>query len=101
MTTHRRSRHRPDPLDALTEQLLECGAVLSQIISNMVHFEAAGRSAPDAAPIPDVARGLIRDVIQGLASRHSGAQISAAATIVGQATEAIGNDIFFVSPGMN
>jgi hypothetical protein len=101
MTTHRRSPYPPDPLDALTEQLLEVGAALSQMISNMVRFEAAGRSAPDAAPIPDVARGLIRDVIQGLASRHSGAQIRAAATIVGQVTEAITNDIILVSSDMN
>ncbi len=98
MTNHRSSPSQQDPLDALTEQLLGCGAVLSQIISNMVQFEAAGRSAPDAAPIPDVARGLIRDVIQGLAGRHSDAQISAAVTIVGDATEAIANDLFFISP---
>jgi hypothetical protein len=101
MTTHRRSPHQPDPLDALTEQLLECGAVLSQIVSHMVHFEAAGRSAPDAAPIPDVARRLVRDVIEGLAKRHSAAEISAAAAMVGEATAAISTDIFFVSPDMN
>jgi hypothetical protein len=101
MTTHRRSPQQPDPLDALTEQLLECGAVLSQIISHMVQFDAAGRSAPDAAPIPDVARGLIRDVIEGLGSRHSAAEISTAAALVGEATEAISTDIFFVSPDMN
>jgi len=45
----------PDALDELVEQLLECGAVLSQIISHMVRFQAGGRAAPDAAPIPEVA----------------------------------------------
>jgi hypothetical protein len=101
MTTHRRSPQQPDPLDALTEQLLECGGVLSQIISHMVQFEASGQSAPDTAPIVDVARGLIRDVIGGLARRHSAAEISAAAAIVDEATEAISKDLFFVSPDMN
>jgi hypothetical protein len=101
MTTHRRSSQQPDPLDALTEQLLECGGVLGQIISHMVEFEASGQSSPDAAPIHDVARLLIRDVIGGLASRHSATEISAAAAVVDEATEAISKDIFFVSPDMN
>ena len=95
------TQHRPDPLDDLADELLERGAVLSQIISHMVQTEAAGRSAPDAAPIPDVARALVRDVISGLAKRHSGAEISAAAAIVGEASDRIADDIFFVSPDFN
>jgi hypothetical protein len=43
-------------------------------------------------------RGLIRGVIGGLAKRHSAAEISAAAAMVGEATKAISEDLFFVSP---
>ena len=95
------TEHRPDPLDDLADELLECGAVLSQIISQMVRSAAAGRSAPDAAPIPDVARALVRDVISGLANTHSGAEINAASAIVGEASDRIASDIFFVSPDAN
>jgi hypothetical protein len=93
--------HRSDPLDDLTDQLLECGAVLSQIISHMVRSEAAGRSAPDAAPIPDVVRALVRDVISGLGNKHSSAEISAASAIVAEASDRIAGDIFIVSPDAN
>src|SRR5450755_2206982 len=101
MTTHRRSSRGADPLADLTTELLECGAVLSQIVSHMVRWQAAGKSAPDAAPIPDVARKLIREVLGGLAHRYSAAEISAAAAIVGEATNVIADDVFFVSPDMN
>jgi hypothetical protein len=90
MSQHTTPHHTSDALDELARQLLECGAILSQIISHMVRTEAAGKSAPDAAPIPDVAFGLIRDVITELKRRHSGR----AASIVGEAAEAIGDNIF-------
>jgi hypothetical protein len=91
----------PDALDDLVTQLLECGAILSQIISHMVQFQAAGRSAPDAAPIPEVAHSLIRGVLGGVGKRHSKRDIRAAATIVKQATASIGNEIYFVGPDLN
>jgi hypothetical protein len=101
MTTHQHSDRRTDPLDDLTTQLLECGALLSQMISHMVQWQAAGKSAPDAAPIPDVAHQLIRDVIGRLTHNHPAAEISAAAVIVGEATKVIGDEIFFMSSDMN
>jgi hypothetical protein len=101
MTTSRRSHRGSSPLDDLTEELLECGALLSQIISHMVQFEAAGKSAPDAVPIPQMAHRLIRDVIDGLARKHSAKEIRAAAAIVGEATKVIGDEVLLVSPDMN
>jgi hypothetical protein len=86
-------------LDELATQLLECGGVLSQIISHMVESQAAGRSAPDAAPIPEVAHTLIREVIEGVAATHPAAEIKTAAAIVEEATNAISENIFFVPPG--
>jgi hypothetical protein len=83
-----------DALDELVSQLLGCGAVLSQIISHMVRFQAAGRSAPDAAPIPEVAHSLIRDVLGEIGRAHSRRDLRNAAAIVSEATEAIAEEVF-------
>jgi hypothetical protein len=69
--------------------------VLSQIISRMVQFQASGRSAPDAMPIPEAAHSIIRDVLRDVQKRHSKRDVKVAATIVRQATAAMCNDIFF------
>lgn len=90
------ANHVDDALDELVSQLLDCGAVLSQIISRMVQWESAGRSAPDAAPIPTVAHELISSVLDQVKRRHSRRDLKVAAAIVGAATEAIAEDIFFV-----
>jgi hypothetical protein len=95
-------RHSPaEPLDELVTQLLECGAVLSQIVGRMVEFQAAGRSAPDAAPIPEIAHSLIRGVLDEVGKQHSKRDIRVAAAIVAQTTEAMGENIFFVGPDLN
>jgi hypothetical protein len=101
MTDHIDSSPPPDALDDLTTQLLECGGVLSQIISHMVEYQAAGRSAPDAAPIPEVAQSLIRSVLGGVGKRHSKRDIKVAARIVKEATASICEEIFFVEPELN
>ncbi len=82
-------------------QLLECGAVVSQLISGMVEFSASGRAAPDAAPIPEIAHSLIRGVLDDVAKRHSKRDITVAAAIVEEATAAMCNDIFYVGPDLN
>ena len=96
MTDHLDSFQPPDALDDLVTQLLECGGVLSSIISHMVEFEASGRSAPDAAPIPEVAHSLIRGVLDNVGKRHSKRDIKVASRIVKEATAAICDDIFYV-----
>jgi len=90
-----------DPLDELVTQLLDCGGVLSQIIDRMVEFQATSRSAPDAAPIPEVAHSLIRDVLDGVRKRHSRRDIGAAAAIIAEATDAMCDGIFYVGPELN
>ena len=101
MSNQQDGPHVPDPIDELVTQLLECGGVLSQIVSRMVEFQAAGRSAPDAAPIPEVAHSLIQGVLDGVRKRHSKRDIRVAATIIAEATEAIGENIFYVGPELN
>lgn len=91
----------PDPLDTLVTELLECGAVLSQIVGRMVQFQAAGRSAPDAAPIPEVAHSLIRGVLGRVQQRHSKRDIRMSAAIIAEATRAMGEEIFFLGPDLN
>src|SRR5579884_1249540 len=90
--------HSADELDELVTELLGCGAVLSQMISHMVRFEASGRSAPDVAPIPEVAHSLLRSALADLPKRHSKRDVSVAAAIVSEATDRICDDIFAVAP---
>jgi hypothetical protein len=91
----------PDHLDELVDRLLECGGVLSQIISHMVRFEASGHSDPNAVPIPDMAHSLIRSVLDEVRRDHSKRDIRVAAAIVHQATEAIVGDLFLFEPEPN
>lgn len=90
-----------DPVDELAAQLVEAGAVLSQIISHMVEFQAAGRSAPDAVPIPEMAQSLIRGVLDGVRKAHSKRDIRIAAAIIAESTGAICENVFFVGPDLN
>jgi hypothetical protein len=101
MTEDLDSSKPPDPLDHLVTQLLEIGGVLSQMIGHMVRFQASGRSAPDVAPIPEVAHSLIRSVFDDIGKRHSKRDINVAAAIVREATAAISDDIFYVGPELN
>jgi hypothetical protein len=101
MTEPLHPAHQADSLDELVTQLLECGGALTQIIAGMVEYQASGRSAPDAAPIPEVAHSLIRGVLSGVQKRHSKRDIRVAAAIVREATDAIVNDVFFVGPELN
>lgn len=96
MTDTTESATTNDALDELAFQLLGCGAVLSQMVSGMIRFQAAGRAAPDAAPIPTVAQSLIRSVLGDLTRRHSRRDVKIAAKIVEEATDAICENIFFV-----
>jgi hypothetical protein len=102
MNSHVGSNSHPDMLDELITQVLVCGGVLSQIISHMVEAQASGRSAPDAAPIPEVAHSLIRGVIADVAPLHSDEEITTTTAIIEEITNAISENIFLVPPsGLN
>lgn len=83
-------------LEEFVHELLECGAVLSQIVSHMVRFGAAGLSSPDAAPVPVVAHKLISDALTDVKRRRSRRDLKMAAAIVRDATEAMCENLFFV-----
>jgi hypothetical protein len=88
----------PDVLDVLVDQLLACGAPISQMMARMHQFEASGLSSPDAPPAFEVAHSVIRDVIDDITERYSDDEIRVASEIVAQATVAMCKNIFFVPP---
>lgn len=92
------SHKHPDSLAELATQLLECGAVISQIIQGVAEFEAVGRSAPGTVPIPEWAQGLLCSALEDLPKRNSARDLGVAAAIVKQATKAICDNVFIVSP---
>jgi hypothetical protein len=88
---------RPDDvLDRFVGELLEAGAVLSQIVSQMARFDAAFDQTPDAVPIPQAAHELLFSVLAELKPRHSSRDWKVAAAILKEATATICNDVFFV-----
>jgi hypothetical protein len=93
---NRSERIQDDVLDELVSQLLDCGGVLSQMITGMVEWQAAGRSAPNAAPIPQVAHALIASVLTSVRRRHSRRDLKVAAAIVDEVTQAVCDEIFCV-----
>jgi hypothetical protein len=107
MDTNPNPNGRSRALDDLVAELLDCGGVLSQLISGMVEFEASGRTPPDAAPIPEVAYSLIRSVAEEHVRGRSRRDLAIAAAIVHDVTEAICQDIYTVNfddlpdPNMN
>jgi hypothetical protein len=96
MTDDTQTFKAQDPLDELIHELLECGAVLSQMVSQMVEFEASGRAVPDSAPIPDIAHDLIGSVSTDVRHGFSRRDIKVAARMVKQVTAAICSDIFYI-----
>jgi hypothetical protein len=87
-----------DALDALIAPLLDCGGVLSQIISHMSEFEASGLASPDTPPILKVAHSMIRSVLGDVSERHTEAEIRVSAEIVGQVTTALCDELVLVPP---
>jgi hypothetical protein len=62
----------------------------------MVEFEAAGRSARGAHPIPEVAHSVVRSVVPELTQRRPARELEAAAAIVSEVTDAICEEIFLL-----
>jgi hypothetical protein len=89
----------PAPLDELATQLLECGAVLSQVVAGAAGFAAEGQLTP-VVPIPAGAHEVVASVLDRVRRRYSKRDIRVAAAIVGEAAEAISEEVFIVDPGL-
>jgi hypothetical protein len=85
-------------LGELGEQLLLAGGLLSQIINTMITAAYAPEEPPEFAPIPEIAHALICDTMHELESRYTADDLIFAATVVRDATAAIGENVFFVNP---
>jgi len=83
------------PHQQLVDQLLQVGAILSQIVEHMLTFQASGRSAPDADPIPEVVARLLDGVLEPLAGKNED-RVRIAADVVAQAHRQIADEIFLV-----
>ncbi len=96
--TDQEAAHNPDVLDVLVDQLLACGAPISQMMARMREFEASGLSSADSPPIFEVAHSVIRSVVDDFTETYSDDEIRVACEIVAKATVAMCNDIYFVPP---
>jgi hypothetical protein len=96
--TDQEAASTPDVLDVLVDQLLACGAPISQMMARMQEYEPSGLSSSDAPPIFEVAHSLIRSVVDDLTERYSDDEIRVSSEIVAQATVAICENIFFLPP---
>jgi hypothetical protein len=85
-----------DLLDVLVDQLLACGAPISQMMASMREFEASGLSSADAPPIFEVAHSLIRSAIDDLTERYSCDEIRVSSAIVAWVTMAICENVFIM-----
>ena len=94
MTTHHSDE---DALGAFVAQLIETSFTLMTIVNEMRRFAASGRSAPDAPPIPDVLRDLLRGVLPPLVETYSRAAVEEATAVLGSATDIVCDDIYTVS----
>lgn len=87
---------RPHVLDEFIRELLGAGAVLSQIVDQMVRHAAKAGPVPNLAPIPDVAHELLASVLSDLKHRHSRRDLKVAAWILKEATDRICEEVYFV-----
>ena len=93
MTTHHPDE---DALGAFVAQLIETSFTLMTIVDEMTRFAASGRSAPDAPPIPDVLRDLLRGVLAPLVATHSQTAVEQARAVLQSTTDIVCEDIYTV-----
>ena len=94
MTTHDSDE---DAVGAFVAELIETSFTLMTIVDEMARFAASGRSAPDAPPIPDVLRDLLRGVLTPLVATHSQTAVEQATAVLESTTDIVCEDIYTVS----
>jgi hypothetical protein len=85
------------PIEALIEAIVALGGPLTSIVSHMVETQMSGRGAPNAASIPNILRGLLRDVLDPLRDEFSADEILASARALERTTDQICGEIFLVN----
>jgi hypothetical protein len=82
----------------LVAQMLQTTGTLTLVVDEMMRFQAAGHSAPDAPSVIDILDRLLRDVLASLLATHPAAAIEEAAAVLREADEIVCRDLYFVSP---
>ncbi len=90
-----RSQHVPQPaLDDFVGELVEAGALLSQVVAHM-HSSESSSSSP---PIPVVLAGLVTSVIERVAIDHGRVNLEIATAVLSDAVGAMHSEILLVPP---
>ena len=82
----------------LVAQMLQTTATLTVMVDEMMRFESAGHSAPDAPPVIDVLGRLLCDVLPALLADHPPAAIDDVTTVLRDADAIMCRDLYFVPP---
>jgi hypothetical protein len=79
------------------EQLVPLAGQLHLLLTHMEQFEADGRSAPDAPPVPDVLAGLLDSVLTPLGRRRAD-DLAVAADVLAAVARVVEEELFLVTP---
>jgi hypothetical protein len=82
----------------LVAQMLQTTATLTVMVDEMMRFESAGHSAPDAPPVIDVLGRLLCDVLPALLANHPPSAIDGVTEILRDADAIMCRDLYVVSP---
>jgi hypothetical protein len=85
------------PIEALVEAVVGLGGPLTSIVSHMVETQMSGRGAPNAASIPNILHGLLRDVLEPLRDEFSAGEILASARALERVTDQVCGEILLVN----
>jgi hypothetical protein len=85
-------------ITGLVAQMLQTTATLTVMVDEMMRFEAAGHSAPDAPPVIDVLGRLLCDVLPALLANHAPAAIEGVTDVLRDADTIMCRDLYFTSP---
>jgi hypothetical protein len=96
MEPHSSPPEARDALDAFIDELLATTAPLMTAIEHMRRWRAAGPSAPGSPAVTDVLATLLRDVLAKVADRHPPAKLDAAAALLAEVGEVVGEELMLV-----
>jgi hypothetical protein len=83
---------------ALVAQLLQTTGTLTCMVDEMLRFQAAGHSTPDAPPVIEILGRLLCDVLPALLADHPPGTLEAVTDVLRDADEIMCRDLYFVSP---
>jgi hypothetical protein len=86
------------PIETLIAAVVGLGGPLTSIVGHMVESQMSGRGAPNPASIPNILRGLLRDVLDPLRDEFSADEILMSARALDRVTEQVCGEIVLVNP---